>query len=122
MTDVPAKRALRASAGRTAVQGSSLLLAGNGSPFEQDAVGWDEIAHAQHNDIARDKGADRHSGACPIAKYVGANRHRTAQRVGCLLGAVFLNDVEHQRERDHRDNDQEAPEIAADARNCRGHD
>ena len=69
--------------------------------LDDDAVRRHEVAGAQLDHVAGNELLDRDRDDASVAQRIGVDRDRAAQRVGGLLGAMLLHDVEHDREDDH---------------------
>ena len=61
--------------------------------LQHDAVGRDQIAGAQLDDVAGNDLVDGCRNDGLVAQNVGMHRHRALESFGCDFGAMLLSDV-----------------------------
>ena len=89
--------------------------------FEDDAIGGHKVSGPEPDNVAGRERRDRYRNDLAVAQCIGFNGDRVPESFRSPLGAMFLHDVEDQRQRDNCDDDDEAGKIAAYSRDRRCH-
>jgi hypothetical protein len=85
--------------------------------FQHHTIGGHEVTSAQMNNVARHNPRNGEGDHVAVTNDVGMDGDRLAQCVGGQLGAVLLHNVEDERHRDGKRDNNEAANIAAQPRN-----
>ena len=89
--------------------------------LEEAPIRRDQIPGGEQHDIAGDEVLPQYRNLLPVAQDLLLERHRDLERLGGLLGAVFLHGVEHRAHQHDCRNDDEAGQIAGERGNHRRH-
>jgi len=73
--------------------------------LEQTGVGRNAIPRGEPDNVAGNQIAPPNLDPAPIAEGVRRRRHGIAQPLGDAVGAIGLNEVEHDTQRHHEDDD-----------------
>ncbi len=98
--------------GRVRLAGQDRLVDERGMARQHHSVGRHEVAAAQFDHVTRHDIADRPLDEPSVTADRGGHRHRTPQRIDGRLRLLLLNDIEHDRESDDYDDDDEAVPVA----------
>lgn len=97
---------------RQRLAGEHRLVAGEPGDLQQPDVGRDDVAQMQVDDVAGHEVGDVDRGRAAVADHGGLVPDLVMKGLGGLLGAVFVDEPEPDRERDDDPNDQRVASLA----------
>lgn len=84
--------------------------------LDQSAIGWNEIAGRENDDVAGDDICRRNVGWPPVPECPCRERDLIPELFGRVFGPVLLNDVEYDRHRYDECDDHEARDVTGEGR------